>query len=117
MKAAWVSVVTAVAASVCCIGPVVAVTAGASALTAVAVRFEPFRQVFLMLTVALLGFAFHRVYRPSPPECAADARVCHQHIVVRSCWCGWSPWSCCCLSPFPTTWNLCFRWRKEGEVL
>ena len=73
MKAAWVSVVTAIAASVCCIGPVVAVTAGASALTAVAMRFEPLRPVFLTLTVALLGFAFYRAYRPSPAECAADA--------------------------------------------
>jgi mercuric ion transport protein len=73
MKAAWVSVVTAVAASVCCIGPVLAVTAGASALTVVAVRFEPFPPAFLTLTVALLGFAFYGVYRPSPAECAADA--------------------------------------------
>jgi mercuric ion transport protein len=73
MKAAWVSVVTAVAASVCCIGPVVAVTLGASALTAVSIRFEPYRPVFLTLTVALLGFAFYRVYRPANEVCAADS--------------------------------------------
>ncbi len=73
MKAAWLSIVTAVAASICCIGPVVAVTVGANALTAVAVRFEPVRPVFLTLTVALLGFAFSRVYRPSPAACPADS--------------------------------------------
>ena len=73
MRAAWVSVVTAVAASVCCIGPVVAVTVGAGALTAFSVRFEPFRPVFLTLTVALLGFAFYRAYRPSPAVCSADS--------------------------------------------
>ena len=73
MKAAWVSVVTAVAASVCCIGPVVAVTVGASAITAVAVRFEPFRPAFLTVTVALLGFAFYRVYRPATEICATNS--------------------------------------------
>lgn len=72
MKAAWVSVVTAVAASVCCIGPVVAVTLGAGALTAGSIRFEPYRPVFLTLTVALLGFAFYGVYRPSGDTCATD---------------------------------------------
>ena len=73
MKAAWLSIGTAVAASVCCIGPVVAVTVGASAVTAIAVRFEPFRPVFLTITVALICFAFYRVYRPSPSDCAAES--------------------------------------------
>jgi|SRR5581483_12250855 mercuric ion transport protein len=73
MKAAWVSIATAVAASVCCIGPVVAVTVGAGALTAFAVRFEPFRPAFIVVTLALLGFAFYRVYRPSASECAAGS--------------------------------------------
>ena len=72
MKTAWLSVVTALAASVCCIGPVVAVTLGASALTAVAVRFEPYRPVFLTLTLALLGFAFYGVYRPAIGTCSPD---------------------------------------------
>jgi MerT mercuric transport protein len=69
-KVAWVSVVTAVTASVYCIGPVVAVTLGAGALTAGSVRFERHRPA---LTVALLGFAFYRVFRPSPADCAADS--------------------------------------------
>ena len=73
MKVAWASVITAVVASVCCIGPVVAVTVGASALTAFSVRFEPFRPVFLALTLALLGFAFCRVYRPASDKCSADS--------------------------------------------
>ena len=73
MKTAAVSVATALAASACCIGPVVAVSLGASALTALSVRFEPFRPVFLTVTIALLAFAFHRVYRPQVSgTCAAD---------------------------------------------
>ena len=73
MKAAWASVLTAVVASVCCIGPVVAVTLGAGALTAVSIRFEPYRPVFLTLTVALLGFSFYRVYQPAAETCGADS--------------------------------------------
>jgi len=69
MKAAWASIGTAVAASVCCIGPVV----GASAIMAIAVRFEPFRPAFLALTIALLGFAFYGAYRPVPSACATEA--------------------------------------------
>jgi len=72
MKAAWVSILTAIAASLYCIGPVVAVTAGA-ALTAVAVRFEPFRPLFLTLSLGLLGFAFYRVYPRSSAACAVDS--------------------------------------------
>jgi mercuric ion transport protein len=82
MKAAWVSVVTALSASVCCTGPVVAVTAGGSALTAVAVRCEPFRPMFLTLTVALLGFAFYRVYRLPAAECAADV-ACLPSVIYK----------------------------------
>lgn len=73
MKAAWLSVATAAAASVCCIGPVVAVTLGAGALTAAAVRFEPYRPAFVVTTFALLGFAFYRAYRPV--DCAPES-VC-----------------------------------------
>src|SRR5437588_12440609 len=58
MKSGWASIAAAFAASICCLGPVIAVTVGATTLTAVAIRFEPFRPVFLMLTAALLGFAF-----------------------------------------------------------
>ena len=88
MRAAWASVVTAVAASVCCIGPVVAVTVGATTLTAIAMRFEPYRPVFLTLTVALLGFAFYGVYRPRRGACAAD-ETCAPTASRRSKWLVW----------------------------
>lgn len=73
MKAALASVLTAVAASVCCIGPVVAVTIGAGGLGAAAVQLAPYRPVLVALTIALLGFAFVRAYRPAGRGCAAGA--------------------------------------------
>ena len=71
MKAVVASVVAATAASVCCIGPVVAAVFGAGALGAASARFEPYRPWFLGLTMILLGVGFVSAYRREP-ECADD---------------------------------------------
>jgi mercuric ion transport protein len=71
MKALVASVVAATAASVCCIGPVVAAVLGAGALGAASTRFEPYRPWFLGLTMILLGVGFWSAYRREP-ECADD---------------------------------------------
>jgi mercuric ion transport protein len=73
VKTIIASVITAIGASVCCIGPVVAVTVGAGALGAASIRFEPYRPAFLALTLAFLGLAFYRVYRPAADACAPGA--------------------------------------------
>ena len=69
MKAVVASVVAATAASVCCIGPVVAAVLGAGALGAASKRFEPYRPWLLGLTVVLLGMAFATTYRREPAAC------------------------------------------------
>jgi len=71
MRAVVASVVAATAASVCCIGPVVAAVLGAGALGAASTRFEPYRPWFLGLTMILLGVGFVSAYRREP-ECADD---------------------------------------------
>src|SRR5881409_46619 len=72
MKAVVASVVAPTAASVCCIGPVVAAVLGAGALGAASTRFEPYRPWFLGLTLILLGLGFVSAYRREP-ECADDS--------------------------------------------
>lgn len=73
MKTMVASVVVAVGASACCIGPVVFSLAGAGALGAASVRLEPLRPVMLLLSGVLLAGAFYRVYhRPAETVCAAD---------------------------------------------
>ncbi len=62
------SIVSGVAASVCCIAPLAFAAAGVSG-AALAHRFEPLRPYFLLLTYALLGGAFYWTYRPGVPEC------------------------------------------------
>ena len=75
MKAVVASVVVAAAASVCCIGPVVAAVLGAGALGAASTRFEPYRPWLLGVTMILLGVGFVSAYRRKP-ECAADGTIC-----------------------------------------
>jgi mercuric ion transport protein len=56
-------VLSAVGASICCVGPLVLLALGVSgawigSLTAL----EPYRPFFIGLTLLFLGFAFHRLY-------------------------------------------------------
>lgn len=71
MKTALASLVGALAASACCIGPVVFTLAGVGALSASAMWLEPYRPVFLGATLLLLAAAFWREYRV-PVACADD---------------------------------------------
>lgn len=63
MKTIFGTIGAAVAASACCLGPVVFSAFGAGALGAAAVGLEPYRPIFLVLTAALLGGAFYTAYR------------------------------------------------------
>lgn len=65
-------IIAAIAASVCCVGPLVLLALGIGGawvgnLTAI----EPFRPYLMGLTFIILGYAFYRIYRkPKPEECA-----------------------------------------------
>ena len=72
MKAAVVGVGAAVAASACCIGPVVFTLLGAGALSAASLKLVPYRPWLIGVTVALVGIGFSGAYRPPSPGCAAD---------------------------------------------
>src|SRR5260370_5143037 len=68
------SVLAAITASLCCIGPLVAVVLGASGFAASAV-FEKWRPVFLVVTVALLGLAWYLTYR-NPKAACEEGSAC-----------------------------------------
>ena len=65
MKAAIGVIGAAVAASACCIGPVLFSMLGAGALGASAVKLEAYRPWFIGLTLVLLGVAFSSANRPA----------------------------------------------------
>lgn len=74
-----VGILSAVAASVCCIGPILAATVGLTSLGALA-KYEALRPVFVFLSVAALVVAFYFTYRAprSAGECTPGS-FCESH--------------------------------------
>ena len=72
-RSVWVgSVLGAILASACCLGPLILGAVGVGSLGAAA-ALAPYRPWFLVLTTALLGVGFYLAYRPVRQEaCAPD---------------------------------------------
>src|SRR5207302_1824444 len=72
MKSAVIGIGAALAASACCIGPVVFTLLGAGALSAASLELVPYRPWFIGATVLIIGIGFYGAYRRLPAECATD---------------------------------------------
>ena len=57
-------ILTALASSLCCIMPVIAIVAGTSGLASTFSWLEPFRPYFIGLTILVLGFAWYQKLKP-----------------------------------------------------
>jgi len=71
-------IVTAIAASLCCITPVLALISGASGAASAFSWMEPFRPYLLGITVFVLGFAWFQKLKPRKTEeiqCACEEDV------------------------------------------
>jgi len=68
------SILAAITASLCCIGPLVAVALGATGFAASAL-FEKWRPVFLGVTFGLLALAWYLTYR-KPKEACGEGSAC-----------------------------------------
>lgn len=67
--------ISAVAASLCCIPPVLALIAGSSSIVSNFSWIEPARPYLIGVTVLVLGFAWYRKIKPQPVDecgCAVD---------------------------------------------
>lgn len=73
----------ALAASLCCITPLLAVIGGLGGAVSAFSWLEPYRPYLFVLTVIILGFAWYRQLRPAPT--AADCcAVPEKHSVMQS---------------------------------
>lgn len=75
-------VATAIGASVCCVGPLVllALGIGGSWIGTLA-AMEPYRPVFIVLTLLFLGLAFRRLYLA--PQVCVPKRPCGNPDTIR----------------------------------
>lgn len=89
------SLIAAITASLCCIGPLVVVAFGAGGFAASAL-FEKWRPVFLVITFALLTLAWFMTYRKPKADCEVGS-VCATKPVAK--------------------WNKVVLWLATGVVL
>ncbi len=68
------AVVSAIAASACCVGPLAFAMLGLGG-AGFLLAMEPYRSLFTVITVLLLGIGFYTTYRPSM-SAAGDADGC-----------------------------------------
>lgn len=74
-KLAGASILSAIAASLCCITPVLALISGASGAASTFSWMEPFRPYLIGLTILILGFAWYQKLKPRTAEeiqCACE---------------------------------------------
>ncbi|MDX1653109.1 MAG: mercuric transport protein MerTP [Brumimicrobium sp.] len=72
-KIAGVGLLTAIAASLCCITPVIALLAGTSGMAATFSWMEPARPYLIAFTILTLGFAWYQKLKPKKElDCNCD---------------------------------------------
>lgn len=74
-KLLGMGVLTAIAASLCCITPVIALFAGTTSLASSFSWMEPFRPYLIALTIVVLAFAWYQKLKPRTKEeieCACE---------------------------------------------
>src|SRR6056300_337142 len=68
-----VGLVTAIAASLCCITPVIALIAGTTGMASSFSWIEPFRPYLIIITIAALGYAWYKNLKPKKQdECGCE---------------------------------------------
>lgn len=81
-RSLWAGIATAIAASVCCVGPLVLLALGVSgAWIAQLTTLEPLRPVFVGVTLLFLSLAFHKLY--IEPRACAPTKACAAPAALR----------------------------------
>jgi mercuric ion transport protein len=76
------SALAAFAASICCIGPIAAAFLGLTSFGAL-VKYEPYRPLLTVVTLAFLGGAFYLAYRTRPVEACEPRYLCATNGATR----------------------------------
>jgi len=73
-RTAYAGLFSAIAASLCCITPVLALLSGTTGIASTFSWVEPYRPILIGITVMILGFAWYQKLKPRPKDidCACD---------------------------------------------
>jgi copper chaperone CopZ len=75
-KTTWIAgLITAIAASLCCITPVLALLSGTSSIASAFSWMEPYRPYLISVTVAVLGFAWYQKLKPKKTDVQCDCET------------------------------------------
>jgi mercuric ion transport protein len=97
------SMLAGIGASACCVGPLVLVMLGIGGTwIANLTKLEPYRPVFVVITLALLALAFHRLYL-KPASCEPGKPCADTKVIQRQRWIFW-------LVAIPVLALLAFPW-------
>ena len=78
----WAGALAAVGASLCCVAPLVLVSLGlGGAWLSTLTGLEPYRPIFIVLTLGLLALAWNKLYRQ--PAVCEPGRACADGAVQR----------------------------------
>jgi len=78
-------VLTAIAASFCCITPILALMTGSSGIVSIFSWIDPFRPYLIGITVLLIGFAWYQKLRPQKKDgCICDTTEKQKFIQTKS---------------------------------
>ncbi|HEY9097351.1 MAG TPA: mercuric transporter MerT family protein [Thiobacillus sp.] len=78
----WASAAAAIGASLCCVAPLVLISLGiGGAWMSTLTGLEPYRPIFIALTLGLLGLAWVKLYRQ--PVACEPGRACADGTVQR----------------------------------
>jgi len=76
---------TAIASSLCCITPILAIVAGSSGIASTFSWLEPFRPYFIGMTVLVLGFAWYQKLKPQQQiECNCETNQKQNFMQTKS---------------------------------
>ena len=77
------SALAAIGASACCVLPLVLLTLGiGGAWVAQLTKLEPYRPIFVLITLIFLALAWRKLYR-APQACAIDQPCADDRVIMR----------------------------------
>jgi len=108
---------TAIASSLCCITPVLAIVAGSSGLASTFSWLEPFRPHFVGMTVFILGFAWYQKLKPQKQiDCKCETTE-KPHFMQTKSFLGISTATTVLLLSFPIYAHFFFSKNESKAII